>query len=373
MKKVLYIATSDVHIRTFHLPFLKWLKENGCIIHLAAEKRGDVVFDDIDQVFYMPFPRSPLNRVYFSTYNKLKMIIDQECYDLVHCHTPLPSFIGRLAARSSRKKGTKVLYTVHGFHFFKGAPLKNWLIYYPAEWFMSFFTDAIITMNSEDFSYINEKMPHKKTYIIPGMGVDPKKFHPFTEEEKIACRKKLGFDPKSVILLYVAEFIPRKNHELIIPAIKKTITKNPNVKVIFAGKGPLIEKIKKLAVNVGLDKDIEFLGFRDDIPELTGISDIGISASRHEGLPISLLQEMFCGLPVVAPIERGHNELIADKENGFLYPQNDHISLAIALQKLIDDPELRVQMGKKSLKRARLFSIENSLKAMAEIYEIYLS
>jgi len=372
MKKILYVATSDIHINIFHLPFLHWLKQQGYEVHLAVENRGNLIIPYIDIQFNLQFPRSPFNKVYLKTFKELKKIIDINKYDLIHCHTPMPSVIARLAAIHARKNGTKVLYTAHGLHFFKGAPLKNWLTYYPVEYILSAFTDCIITMNQEDYRIVNGKMLHHKSYIIPGVGVDPNKFQPYELSKKITVRQEFGYFENNIIIIYVAEFIKRKNHQLIIKAVSEIKHNIDNLKVLFVGGGPLLEEMKIMAKNENIDHIIDFLGFRNDVSRITAISDIGISASRHEGLPIGILQEMFSGLPIVASVDRGHNELIIHGVNGFLYMQNNHEELLKYIMALIQDSQLRAQMGQESLKMALKFRVENSIAKMAEIYNSYL-
>ncbi|MBW6492542.1 MAG: glycosyltransferase family 4 protein [Lentimicrobium sp.] len=371
-KRILYIATSDVHIATFHLPYLRWLKEQGYVVHLAVENRGNVVFDHVDQVSYLPFPRSPLKRTYISTYKKLKAIIESGNYSLIHCHTPLPSVVARLAARKARKNGTKVLYTAHGFHFYKGAPLKNWLTYYPAEYLLSALTDGIVTINREDFGYINGKMFHKDSFYIKGIGVDSQRFRTFSKTEIENTRNKLGFAHNAFILLYVAEFIPRKNHRFIIEALPVLKKKIPNLKVIFAGKGVLLEQMKNLARKLDVNDVIDFLGFRNDVPRLAAIADVGISSSKHEGLGLGLAEEMLCSVPVVATIDKGHKEMIEHGVNGLFFAQNNPKEFVDAIDKLFHNPELRKKMGEDALKKAQEFTVDNSLKSMIQIFEKYL-
>jgi glycosyltransferase EpsD len=371
-KKVLYVATSDIHLQSFHIPHIEWLNENGFAVDIVIENRGNHKIPFISQRFELAFPRSPLNRVYFSTFSRLKSIISSEHYDLIHCHTPLPSVVARLAARRARKEGTKVLYTAHGFHFYKGAPLKNWLMYYPAEYLLSAFTDGIVTINKEDFGYINGKMFHKDSFYIKGIGVNSQRFRPFSHEEIVTTREALGFSQDAFILLYVAEFIPRKNHRFIIQTLPELKKKIPHLKVLFVGKGVLLEQMKDLARNLDVNKTIDFLGFRNDIPHLAAIADIGISSSKHEGLPIALVEEMLCSVPVVAPIDRGHKELIEQGVNGFIFQQNDKKGFIRAIVNLFENPDLRKKMGEKALEKAQEFKIENSLASMAQIYKKYL-
>lgn len=368
--KLLFVATSDIHTATFHLPFIQWLAENGWQVDVAFENRGNIEIPYSTNRFELPFPRG-FSKVYWKTYLVLKNIIDKENYNLVYCHTPFPSFISRLAARIARKKNTKVLYMAHGFHFFKHAPIKNWLIYYPVEWILSHFTDGIITMNSEDYGYVKGKMGHKDSFLIPGMGVDPKVFFPMEDVLRKSERAKLGLNPDDIVILYVAEFSERKNHQVLMDTLIKLIPKYPKIRVLLAGQGPLFMKMKQLAISNQIQDNIQFLGFRKDIPLLTALSDIGVSTSRSEGLPIGILQNMACGLPIVATIERGHNELVRHGENGFLFPQNNAEGMISALDLLISDASLRSKMGKKSLELSGQFTVDKAVEAMAKVFNHY--
>lgn len=182
-KKVLFVATVvKTHINVFHLPYLKMLKEMGYKTYVAAKNdfvNEPCVIPYCDNYIDIPFERNPLNKNNISAYRMLKKVIDKENFDIIHCHTPVGGALTRIAARKSRKKGTKVIYTAHGFHFYKGAPLKNWLMYYPAERFCSYFTDALITINKEDYALAQRKMKAQKIYYIPGVGIDLNKFQPF--------------------------------------------------------------------------------------------------------------------------------------------------------------------------------------------------
>lgn len=372
MKKVLYTATSDIHIKTFHLPYLKWFKENGYEIHLAVENRGNIDLSFCDKIFYLPFKRLPYSKVHLSAYKSLKNIISENNYTLIHCHTPVVSVLTRLAARKERKKGTVILYTAHGFHFYKEAPLKYWLIFYPVEYLLSYITDAIITINQEDYNLINSKWGNKYSFYIKGIGADNNKFKPITPDLRKELRKELGFNSDDFILLYIAEFIPRKNHKFIIESLPFMIQYIPKLKVVFAGKGVLLNKMKKLSSEIGIDRYINFFGFRSDVHILAAIADVGISSSKQEGLGLGLVEEMMCGIPVVATKDRGHKEIIIQGINGFMFPQNDRESFINYIKLLYEDPALREKMGKAALEKAQEFTIGQSVKSMADIYKRFL-
>ena len=193
-KKILFCATVDYHFKAFHLPYMKWLKEQGWDVHVAAAGTIDLPFTDVK--FNIPIQRSPFNRANIKAYRELKRIIDKNQYSIIHCHTPLGGVLTRLAARQARQRGTKVIYTAHGFHFCKGAPLMNWLIYYPIEKYLSSFTDSLITINTEDYHLAtNQKFKAGRIEHVHGVGVDTERFKPVDQKTKNEWRKTLGYQP----------------------------------------------------------------------------------------------------------------------------------------------------------------------------------
>lgn len=372
MAKILYLATSDIHLNTFHRPYIDWFVQEGHQIDLAFDRRGDYTFPGIHQEYLFDFPRKLDVKKIVKSYKKLHEIIVKEHYDLIHCHTPIPSFIARLAARNARENGCKMLYTAHGFHFYKGGPLSYWLVYYPIEYIVSLFTDAIIVLNKEDFGYVNGKMLHKESFRIPGIGVDSVRFQQRSDAEIQRLRASLGFVDKDILLLYIAEFIPRKNHEFLIRCMPELIKVNQNIKLVLAGRGILLEKMKKLARELEISERIGFLGFRNDINDLCAISDLGISVSKHEGLGLGVIEQMLSGIPVVASMDRGHNESIINGVNGYVYRQNDRNDFLAKATELINNPQLRKKMGHEAKASAQKFDIKYSCAAMFNIYKKYL-
>lgn len=371
-EKVLYVATSDIHLATFHQPYINWLVENGVQVDIAVENRGNLKLKNVTNEFHLDFPRSIFKKELLSSYKGLKKIIDRENYSLIHCHTPIPSMLTRLAARKAKKKGTKVLYTAHGFHFYKGGPISRWFTYYPAELMLSIFTDAIITINREDFDYVNQKWFHKDTYYLKGIGVDSSRFKPMNPEQKTAKRLELGINPGNFVLLYVAEFIPRKNHEFIIRSTQLLQNSVPNLQILFAGKGELLDEMQTLAKQLNVGEYIDFLGFRNDVHILSAVADVGISASKHEGLGLGLTEEMFCKVPIVASYDRGHKEMIIHGVNGYMFEQGNHAEFIAYIQDLYLNEEKRKSMGLKAFQKAQEFEISNSLNSMIQIYRQYL-
>lgn len=370
-KKILFTASIAKHLLRFHLPYLQWFQEQGYETHVACD--GDEIISYVDKQWKVSFIRSPFSTGHIKAYKELKAIIDKEQYTMVHCHTPMASIVTRLAATDARKKGTKVLYTAHGFHFYNGASLINWLTYYPIELLASRLVDAIITINSEDYNRIKEKGSNKTEYfLIPGIGVAKSKFFPVSHDEKIKLRERKGFKCEDFIAVYAAEFIYRKNHQFLIEAISKHKEEFPNLKLLFCGRGVLKDKMEALVRKKNLESMVLFMGFRNDIDEIFKMADIGISSSRQEGLGLNLVEEMMCKLPILATQDRGHKEIVTQGENGFLFAQRNKQEFIKYLKELYTNEDKRLAMGIKALKSSDKFEVSNSLSEMSSIYKKYL-
>ncbi len=239
-KKVLFVATVvKTHINTFHLPFLKMFKEYGWEVHVAAKNDfvdEPCVIPNCDRHFDIDFARSPFSKSNIKAYKQLKQIIEINHYDIIHCHTPVAGVLTRLAARNV--KGTTVIYTAHGFHFYKGAPLINWLIYYPVEHFCAKLTDKLITINQEDYNRAKSwsLRNNGKVYYVPGVGVDIEKIRSISinKEQK---KNALGIPNDVKVLLSVGELNENKNHEIIIKTLSKL--DNKDFVYLICGKGEL--------------------------------------------------------------------------------------------------------------------------------------
>lgn len=369
-KKVLFVATVvKTHIMVFHLPYLKWLKDCGYEVHVSArndyEIKSDCKIPYCDKYYDFPFERSPINLNNIRTYAKLKKIIDENEYDLVHCHTPMGGVITRFATRKARKKNTKVIYTAHGFHFYKGAPLKNWLIYYPVEKWLARYTDTLITINKEDYERAKSKFKAKRVEYIPGVGIDLEKFNT-VEIDRALKRSQLGLPKDVFAVLSIGELNKNKNHEVVIRAIAKI--DNSGIHYLVCGKGQLDEYLRNLSKELGIENQVHLLGFRKDISEICKISDLFAFPSYREGLSVALMEAMANGLPVVCSNIRGNSDLIESGKGGYLVEPDDVEGFAKYIKELIEDSRLRSEFGDFNHKKIDNYSIENVLKEMEEIY-----
>ncbi|MGF2618139.1 glycosyltransferase family 4 protein [Rossellomorea vietnamensis] len=369
MKKILFTATVQSHICQFHLPYIKMLKDMGYEVHVAArdnlaEKEG-LTLEGPDKVFNVPFSRSPLKKENLKAYKTIKEIIDKNDYDVINCNTPMGGVISRLAARTRKKSKTKVIYIAHGFHFFKGAPVTNWLLYFPIEFFLSYITDALLTINKEDFQRAKKYFHAKETYYIPGIGVRTEKFRvavPSTNK-----REEIGVPNDSIILLSVGELYPRKNHEVMIKAMARL--KENNIYYVICGNGILDKYLYDLAQQNGVEDKIIFAGYRRDIPEIMKVSDIYVFPSMREGLGLAGIEAMASGLPMVTSNINGILDYMEEGKSGFLCPPDNDRAFAEAITKMIVNSKLRDQMGHYNIKAAQKFDVENVKDEMRKIYK----
>ena len=366
MKKVLFTATVDSHILNFHIPYLEYFKDNGYEVHVATNGDDEIPF--CDKKHKVSFERSPFKKNNINAYRKLKAIIEAEKFDLIHTHTPMGSVLTRLAAVNSRKSGTRVVYTAHGFHFYKGAPKKNWLIYYPVEKILSRVTDDLITINKEDYDFASRKLKAKNTYFINGVGVNRDRFkRSMSDTEKLRLRKELGIDENDIVLIYVAEISKRKNQEMLIKVMEEL--HDENIKLLLVGSDSLNGKINKLVSEKKLGDRVHLLGFRKDIPNLIEISDIYVSASNQEGLPVNIMEAMNMEIPVIATDCRGNRDLILDRESGFLVPLNDVDNFVDKIKTVLREKSLVDKMVEKSKDRMEKYYLDSVKKEMINIYE----
>lgn len=371
MKKVLFVASIEKHILRFHIPSLKWFKDRGWEVHVACNGTAEIPYCDF--LHQVDFIRSPFSIGHFKALRQLKAILRQEQFDLVHTHTPMASVLARIACKPFREGGKlKLLYTAHGFHFFKGSPRFYWMTYYPVEKWLAPLTDCLITINEEDYNVARKDFKALSVKRISGVGVDAGKFKPGGSGVKIATRKELGIPRDAFVIIYVAEFIYRKNHEFIIRAASALKKEIPDIEILFAGRGELMEKMKLLAAELGVGSFIHFLGFRRDIYHVINAADAGVSSSRQEGLGMNLLEEMMCGLPVVATIDRGHNEFVRSGQNGYLFSLNNPHDFISQVKTLSADKMQYARLAEGALKTAQKFNIESAIAELGSIYEEYI-
>ena len=359
--KILYVATVLSHICQFHLPYLRMLKEQGHEIHVAAHDnlamKNGLQLRYADRHIEIPFERSPFDRRNIKAYRRLKELIDRENYDLIVCNTPVGGVLTRLAAKKAKKRGTKVVYIAHGFHFFKGAPVKNWLLYYPLEKHLSRLCDVVVTINEEDYQLAKRCFPGRVEHIH-GIGVDGDRFHPMSEEEQLALRRAEGLSEKDYVVLCTGELNENKNQKTLIAAAALLKDKIPNLAVLLAGNGPKEQELRMQIRKLGLEESVRLLGYRTDLEHIVPAVDLVVSCSRREGLPLNIVEAMLCKKPVVASVNRGHRELVKDGTNGFLLSPESEEEYAEHIFLLSQNNKIAQSFGDSGFKIAQKYTFE---------------
>lgn len=371
MKKVLFTATVDSHIMNFHIPYLKYFKDNGFEVHVASN--GDEQIPSTDFKYNVPFQRSPYKKDNLKAYIEIKKILSNNNFDLIHCHTPVGAVITRLAARKYRKFGAKVVYTAHGFHFFKGAPLINWVLFYPIEKLLSRYTDCLITINSEDFKAANLLgFQRKLVEHVNGVGVNAERFRPYLTTESEELRLKNGYTNDQFLIIYAAELNKNKNQEFLIKSVSKLKDSIPKIRLLLVGRGMLSEYYKDMCSNEGLEAYIDFLDYREDLHELYPMCNVAVASSIREGLPVNIIEAMSCGLPIVASNNRGHRDLVEHNKSGYLFDLNAPDEFSKYILKLYGDNDRREHMRLENIARSQKYSLNHVMSQMINIYNSYL-
>lgn len=346
MPKALLTATVQSHIAQFHEPAIRLLKEHGYEVHVAARdnlaQKIGLTLSSPDRVFDVPFERSPVSPRNLAAARQLSGIMRETQYDIIHCNTPVAGVLTRLFGQRARAGGAKLVYTAHGFHFFKGAPPQNWLLYYPLERFLARFTDVLVTINTEDYARARS-FPARSVRYVPGVGVDLEKFADASVPASIT-RTSLGLRDDDFVVLSVGELNDNKNHRTVIRALAEL--NDARMHYLICGNGPRRQQLEKLARDAGVGERVHFLGYRRDIPQVLAAADVFCLPSFREGLPLSVMEAMAASKPVVCTGIRGNVDLVEPGRGGFLIdPPDDVAGYATALDALSANPREREEMG----------------------------
>lgn len=377
MKKILFISNITNKITGFaHASITNSHKLNFKYYHFSnwsGASKEQIYKDEKSyniSVENAPVARSPFSYSNVKAYKQLKALIKSENIDYIHCNTPVGGMIGRIAGKAC--KVSKIIYQAHGFHFYKGAPFLNWILYYPVEKILAHFTDAIITMNEEDYKNAQKMKLRKngKVYFVHGVGIDTDMYKSVYVDVQ-AKRAELCLKEDDIVLISMGDLINRKNYSVAIKAIAKL--NSENVHYLICGKGPELDNLKALADELGVSRQIHFLGFRSDIKELAKISDIFLFTTLQEGLPRSMMEAMVSGLPCIASKIRGNVDLIEDGVNGYLCEPTDVEGFAKAIETIVFDEELRNSMKKANLEKIKGYDISVVESEIEKIYREVLN
>ena len=369
MSKRILVTSTDLMMIQFLVPHVINLSQNGFEVEIACSDVGGRTaeirkkLDGYVKVMHIVrLHRSPISLDNLNGYKDMKKIIQKGKYDIVWTNEPVMGVVTRLAAQKARKNGTKVLYMVHGFHFYKGAPKLNWMIYYPIEKMMASKADVICTVNQEDYKRA-QKFKVNRVEYIHGIGINTSRLT--LGEKKNILRAELGMAEDDFIVLSVGELNENKNQKTILKAI--SLMNDPKVHYILCGKGDQLENLKRLTTELHLEKQVHFLGYRKDVVDICSQADVYVMPSLREGLPVASLEAMYCGLPLVTSNIRGLVDVMEDGVSGYLCEPNDCKGFAKGIQLLLKNSEKRQKMGKRNQDAVKPFCIEETKKEVMMI------
>ena len=356
--KVLYVATYGDFFASFQIDNMKLWQSLDCEVHCAAnftEKHYNRFTDRIDQIgairHEVGFLRTPFSLKNLEAYRQLKQLMKDEDITILDTHNPIASMFSRLAAW--RCGIDRVVYTVHGFFFYKGAPVKKQLIYRPLESMMARLTDALIVTNIEDYEAAKQMQVRGEAYYVHGVGVDTASVANLKVDVK-QKRKELGIPEDAIVLCSVGECIKRKNQESAIRAFA-TID-DPRLRYVVVGDGELYGYLQNLVKELNMENRVFLPGYRTDANEILKASDIYIFPSYQEGLSVALMQAMAAGLPIVASNIRGNNDCVDHEKGGILVEADRIDGIAAAIIDLAHDEKKRIEFGKYNQHKVEQFN-----------------
>ena len=362
MGKRILITSTDLMMIQFLVPHVQNLAEHGYEVEIACSEVGgrmkevrEKLKDYTRAIHTVRLVRSPASLTNLKGYQDMKQVINTGKYDIIWTNEPVMGVVTRLAARAARKSGTKVLYMVHGFHFYKGAPLVNWMVYYPVERMMASKADAIVTVNREDYQRA-KKLNAKRVEYVHGIGINTERLT--LGEKKSNIRQELQLSEEDFIVLSVGELNANKNQQVIIKAISEINDKR--IHYLLCGKGDQLKHLQDLAKELKVENNVHFLGYRRDVVDICSQADVFVMPSHREGLPIASLEAMYCGLPLVTSNIRGLVDVMEEGVSGYLCRPDDAEALAKAIQKIKQHPELKSRMSERNRKAVMPFCVDNT-------------
>lgn len=371
-KKALYITTVSSTINAFLVPHIEMLNRKDYQVDIATNvttNMDEKILEMGCKVYNVPFQRNPISRKNYKAYKIIKEILKND-YDFIHVHTPVASLVSRLGAIKQRKKGTKVIYTSHGFHFHEKSSIFSWAVYYTLEKILSLFTDAIITINCEDYYTAVNKIKNKNVYYMSGVGFDKSRTELLGDEEKNRIKIKNDIKTNDFVLISIGELNDNKNHRVIIESLN-ILKKNKglnNFKYLICGEGPERNNLEGMIKEYGLENNVILKGHVKNINELLNISNVFLFPSQREGLGMAAIEAMSLGLPIITSNVHGINDYSEDGITGFKCDPRDVSCFKESIVKVYNHDNIEA-ISTANVNIASRYSISNSLEELERIYE----
>lgn len=376
-EKVLVIASVASMIKQFNIPNIKLLIEMGFDVEVACNFTSGApmpsesvlelqnTLDSLDVKYHqIDFNRNPFNfNSIMTSIEQLKKILKSDSYSFVHCHSPIGGVVTRIACKNIN---TKVIYTAHGFHFYKGAPILNWFLYYPIEKYFSKYTDILITINKSDYKFAKNHFKHPAVYYLPGVGIDDN-FSLETNAYSSDIRKDLNLCDEDFLIVSVGELNKNKNHETIIKAI--SLLEDKTIHYLICGVGHLDKYLKNLSYDLNIGKNVHLLGFREDVFLINSKSNVFAFPSKREGLGLAAIEAMACGLPIITSNIGGINDYSENLKTGFKCNPTDINCFSRAIESLRSNSDLADEIGERNKLISNKYLTSVVISKTREIYE----
>lgn len=378
-QKTLMAVSVASMIDQFNLPNLQLMQEAGYEVHVACNfKKGNTC--DQTQIVRLQARLKKMGVVYHQwdcprspcavwacirAYRQMAYLARKYLFAWIHCQSPVGGALARIAAH---RLGIRVLYTAHGFHFCRGAPWRNWALFYPAEKLLADWTDVLVTVNEEDYQLAKQRFGAGQVERIAGVGIDVERYAPnerdCVKNKRTLCRK-FRIPEDTLVILSVGELSKRKNHRLVLQALARLGRRD--ICYLICGQGSGKRRLQRYARRLGVGHLLRIVGYQRDMPWIYHGADLFVFPSVREGMPVALMEAMAAGLPCIVSDIRGNRELITD---AFLrFPPDSLRQLEKLLLQMILDAARREKCGRENQEKIRAYGLEVVQKKMGRIYQ----
>lgn len=378
----LFVTTVPITLEAFLLPFAEHFRAQGWRVDALANGAtgNDRIAGSFDNRYDVAWSRNPLDpRNLIGSAARVRQVVRDGGYDIVHVHTPIAAFVTRYALRSLPAANRPVvIYTAHGFHFYQGQRPAPHALYRTMERLAGRWTDYLITINAEDFAAAKAlgTIAEARVRFIPGIGVDTTRFAEKPAAQRAATRASVrtGLDvaPDAFMLTMIAEFGAVKRHAFALEALARVT--DPRVVLVLVGDGPLESQLRAKATTLKVADRVRWAGYRRDIPDVLAASDAALLVSEREGLPRSVLEAMAARRPVIGTRTRGIADAVGDTSDsasaaGWITDKHSPSALAAAIDLAADDPAECVRRGEAARVRVETeFALPQIIAAYEELY-----
>jgi glycosyltransferase involved in cell wall biosynthesis len=373
MPSALFVTTVPITLEAFLLPFADHFRGQGWRVDaLSNGATSAPIADHFDDRFDVAWSRNPFSASnLLGTSSKVRRIVEENRYDIVHVHTPIASFVTRYALRTlPQATRPRVIYTAHGFHFYEDQGGAAHAFFRRMERTAGPWTDYLVTINREDYEAAEQlgTIDPKRVRYIPGIGVDTVRFSPtaVSAEEAARVRDELGAAPDQFAITMIAEFSPVKRHSFALDTI--SAVSDERVRLILVGDGPTEVQVREQIERLGLQDRVRVAGYRRDVPAVLLACDALLLVSEREGLNRSVLEAMSCARPVFGTATRGIADAVGT-DAGWIVGKNDAQALAAAIDAAVADPSEVARRGLVARQRVCMeFALERILAAYDGLY-----